>query len=182
MSYRILVTGSRDWTDEDAISRAVIGWLTEHGWPFPVIVHGGARGADTLAHRFAARWGFVSERHPAGWEQYGRSAGHRRNAEMVALGADVCLAFPLGVSPGTRGCMRLAEAAGIQVVNCGEGRLIVSESAGATSDEADDCPACGSPNHDMCTRGDPVYWVTHCVGCGDFGHLSSFRCCENCEH
>lgn len=40
---------------------------------------------------------------------------HHRNAEMVNLGADVMLAFPLGQSAGTGGCMRLAEAGGIPV-------------------------------------------------------------------
>jgi hypothetical protein len=39
---------------------------------------------------------------------------------MVSLGADVCLAFPLGASPGTRGCMNIAERAGIHVINKGD--------------------------------------------------------------
>jgi hypothetical protein len=37
---------------------------------------------------------------------------------MVSLGATLCIAFPLGASEGTRGCMRLAEAAGIPVLQC----------------------------------------------------------------
>lgn len=78
-------------------------------------MHGGARGADTLASVEAKQWGFNVEVHPADWRSHGKAAGHRRNAEMVKLGADVCLAFPLGESRGTRGCMRLAEAAGIPV-------------------------------------------------------------------
>jgi hypothetical protein len=36
---------------------------------------------------------------------------------MVAAGADLCLAFPIGASPGTRSCMRLAAAAGIPVID-----------------------------------------------------------------
>lgn len=123
---RILITGSRDWTDRAAIASAISDWLTSRGtsvagaWPFPIVVHGGARGADRLADQVARNWGWTPESHLADWDRYGRSAGHRRNAVMVGLGADVCLAFPLGQSPGTRGCMRRAEAAGIPVINHGQ--------------------------------------------------------------
>jgi hypothetical protein len=92
------------------------------------VVHGGARGADALVDEIARNWGWTPEVHPADWDLYGRSAGHRRNAEMVALGADVCLAFPLGVSSGTRGCMRLAASAGIFVANFGEQRVALDSS------------------------------------------------------
>lgn len=101
--------------------------LLGHVWiarsPNPVLVHGGARGADTIAaQEFVELFGLrgTVEVHEAEWVTYGRYAGPRRNAEMVALGADVCLAFPLGASHGTRGCMALAEAAGIPVLNYGD--------------------------------------------------------------
>jgi hypothetical protein len=61
------------------------------------------------------RLGFTAEPHPADWAQHGKAAGMIRNREMVALGADVVLAFPLGRSPGTRGCIRTAEEAGLTV-------------------------------------------------------------------
>lgn len=66
----------------------------------------------------ARRMGWEVQAYPADWDRYGRSAGHRRNAQMVADGADLCLAFPLGESRGTRGCMRLASQAGIRVLEC----------------------------------------------------------------
>lgn len=75
-----------------------------------------------MAALLALRWGWNIEAHPANRDQYGRAAGMRRNAEMVALGADVCLAFPISKSVGTRQCMQLAKAAGIPVIVC-EGRL-----------------------------------------------------------
>lgn len=57
------------------------------------------------------------ERHPAGapfWE-FGPwpAAGPRRNQHMVSLGADLCLAYPFGVSKGTRGCAKMAAEADI---------------------------------------------------------------------
>jgi hypothetical protein len=118
---RILVTGSREWTDKAVLEAALMSYLRQHPGPphEDVIVHGGARGADSLAHAFAERWNIRVERYSVtseDWRRYGKSAGHRRNARMVALGADVCMAFPIGKSAGTRGCMALAKRAGIPVV------------------------------------------------------------------
>lgn len=55
--------------------------------------------------------------HPGNLLTYCPGAGPRRNRHMTGLSADLCLAFPdpEGPSHGTRGCMRLAKAAGIQV-------------------------------------------------------------------
>jgi hypothetical protein len=75
---------------------------------------------DTLAAEVAEKLGMQIEAYPADWATFGKAAGPRRNAVMVASGADAVLAFPLGRSPGTRHCMRLAEKAGIRVINFGE--------------------------------------------------------------
>jgi hypothetical protein len=113
---RILITGSRNWTDGDVIRGALLRAIrsTNSRDQDVTVVHGGARGADTIAADIARRLGCQLERHPAQWQD-GPAAGPRRNRHMVALGADVCLAFPLGESPGTRGCVELAHAAGIPV-------------------------------------------------------------------
>lgn len=94
---RILITGSRGWTDWQTIEQAI---QAERNWnEVAVIVHGACpTGADDLADRVAANLGLARECHPADWDQHGRSAGPIRNQEMVALGADVCLAF---ISPCT---------------------------------------------------------------------------------
>jgi hypothetical protein len=112
---RILVTGSRDWVDRVAISRAIFRYLSvtvpmteeqdENGKTVrfrdvsnTVIVHGAARGADLLTASWAA--GCVppirTEAHPvtqADWQRNPRIAGYLRNSHMVSLGADVCIAF-----------------------------------------------------------------------------------------
>lgn len=113
---RILVTGSRHWTDRPAIARAITDACRGVSSHKVTVVHGGARGADTIAGLVAAEFELDVEAHPADWDRWGKSAGHRRNAQMVALGADLMLAFPLGDSRGTRGCMRLARLAGIPIV------------------------------------------------------------------
>ena len=114
--FRLLVTGSRTWHDIAAIERALAVILARH--PEGVLlVHGACpRGADAIAAAYAARTpGYQVEAHPADWHRYGRAAGHRRNAEMIALSADGCAAFIRGGSPGSTSTVRLATAAGIPV-------------------------------------------------------------------
>jgi hypothetical protein len=112
---KILVTGSRDWDDEVPI-RAALTDLVAGRPGRHVVVHGACpTGGDAVADRVAAELGLMVERHPADWARYGKSAGYRRNAEMVALGAEVCLAFIRDSSPGASMTARLAEEARIPV-------------------------------------------------------------------
>jgi YspA, cpYpsA-related SLOG family len=118
---RILISGSRYWTDAHTISEAIGRAIA--GFDGPVtIVHGGARGADQLAAAVATTFGphVTCERWAADWDRHGKAAGVIRNQEMVDAGADVLLAFPLhlsaGPSIGTRDCIRRAAKAGIPTV------------------------------------------------------------------
>ena len=114
--FRLLVTGSRTWDDSSAVEHALAVILARHPEGV-VLVHGACpRGADAIAAAYATRTpGYQIEAHPADWHRYGRAAGHRRNAEMIALGADGCVAFIRAASPGSTATVRLAEAAGIPI-------------------------------------------------------------------
>lgn len=121
---RILITGSRTWTDEDAISRAIFG-VAQYGtkpgflnYCQDITVVSGAcpKGADAMAEQIAESAGMNVERHPADWNTHGKRAGFLRNAEMVALGADVCLAFIKNGSKGATHTANLAEKAGIKTL------------------------------------------------------------------
>ena len=115
---RILVTGSRDWDDVEAMIEVLAPYNITRD--VKTLVHGGARGADAIAAEIALALGWYMEEYPADWETHGKAAGPIRNQQMVDLGADVCLAFPKGESRGTRHCMKAAEKAGIRVINYGE--------------------------------------------------------------
>ncbi len=113
---RILVTGSRDWDDSFAVGKVISMHLDDDS--NHVIVQGGCpTGADLFAREFAAQRGIKVESHLADWKQYGRSAGPKRNAEMVRLGADCCLAFIKNGSKGATHCAKLAGESGIPVVS-----------------------------------------------------------------
>ena len=107
---RIAVTGGRDFADETVITTALQG----HVVPGDTLVHGGARGADTLAHRWAKAHGIDVEVHPANWTKHQKAAGPIRNQEMVDSGLDLLIAFPGG--SGTAHMVRVTRAAGIEVV------------------------------------------------------------------
>lgn len=135
---RILVTGSRMFADESMLQRVLNDAAEGHG--DVTIVHGKcdprtptgvwvswdfararppARpllGADWLADLYAESRGWKREHHAANWAAFPRAAGHVRNRLMVKRGANVCHAFPLGESPGTRGCAALAAKAGIPTI------------------------------------------------------------------
>ncbi len=114
MTARILITGSRSWTNHDRI-RAVLAYHRK-AFPDATLVHGAARGADRIAADIWTGWGLPTEAHPVtavDWRERPGRAGHDRNAHMVTLGAQICLAFIRDGSPGASDCAARAEHAGI---------------------------------------------------------------------
>lgn len=106
---RVLVTGSRTWTDRDALFDALVQIAERFAGSEIVLVHGAAKqGADKLAAEWAeTRQAITPEPHPADWDGLGKGAGFARNAEMVRAGADLCVTFIEQC-----GCPRLAKPHG----------------------------------------------------------------------
>ena len=77
-----------------------------------VIISGAARGADTLGEKYAKERGYEIESHPANWDLYGKSAGYKRNVEMVE-NADAAIFFWDGESRGTKHSINLSKEKGI---------------------------------------------------------------------
>lgn len=89
--YVVIGCGSRTWYDPASI-RAVL----ERSHPDTLLVHGAAKGADTLLDQEARALGYRRKGHPADWSLYrasggteGREAGPVRNAAMLATYRDV---------------------------------------------------------------------------------------------
>ena len=113
MSYRVIVCGSRTWKDDIRVKVEICALVTHYG--DVTVVHGDCpKGADSHARRWAADRGAKEERHPADWNKHGRGAGFIRNQEMADAGADLCLAFCNGATPGTQDMMRRAHKKGIK--------------------------------------------------------------------
>lgn len=118
MNRRVIVTGSRDWWDEDKLWSAL--YDEYRGWTCDTmtVVHGGCpTGADAMAGEWAKLHApeVKSDIYEADWNQYGKAAGPIRNQRMVDDGADIVLAFPLESSRGTWDCVRRAGIAGLEV-------------------------------------------------------------------
>jgi hypothetical protein len=113
---RILVIGSRDWTDSEAVRDAIVATIPT-GVESAVVVHGACpTGADYHADTWGRLLSGLSvETYPAAWTLHGKRAGFLRNKAMVEAGADVCLAFIKNNSRGASMTARLAEEAGIPV-------------------------------------------------------------------
>lgn len=120
---KILVTGGREYDDFGTVV-AVLDDL-----PIEQLAHGGARGADALADRYAKEHGIPVHSFPADWRGPCRvtcNIGHRRrgmcpaagvyrNSDMlVAFAPDLVVAFPGG--RGTADMVRKAREAGVAVL------------------------------------------------------------------
>lgn len=81
------------------------------------IISGGARGADALAKRYAKENNIKLVEYLPDWDAYGRSAGPRRNTQIVEA-SDVLVAFLSPRSVGTRDSIKKARARGIPVHIC----------------------------------------------------------------
>lgn len=110
---RILVCGSRDWNDKEAIIKRLLPFAA---YEDVTVIHGAAKGADSLAGDVAKMFGFKVEEYPADWEKHGRAAGPLRNRKMLEEGKpNIVLAFPLKQSIGTRHMVKIASEAGVEV-------------------------------------------------------------------
>ena len=107
---RVIIAGGRDFEDYALLKEKCDVLIPDDA----VIISGCARGADHLGEQYAKERGLTIERHPADWNQYGRSAGMIRNREM-AKAADSLIAFWDGKSKGTANMIRMAEKMGLTV-------------------------------------------------------------------
>lgn len=127
---KILITGDREWDNEDAIidayEDACLNW---HTYPSDItLCHGNCRGADVQAGHIAEQLGMTVVPFQAHWqhtpncppkckEVIGRAAGVIRNQKMLDDNSDITLALVfhsnLEESKGTADMVRRLKKAGI---------------------------------------------------------------------
>jgi hypothetical protein len=109
---RVLVCGGRSFADLPLLDRRLDEMHTKYG--IKTIIHGGAAGADNMAHFWAGFNGVDVEIYSANWKKHGKAAGPIRNQRMIEEGKpDMVVAFAGG--RGTADMTRRALAAGLPV-------------------------------------------------------------------
>lgn len=91
---KVVVTGGRYYSD-----RGAVYWfldLIDQEYGVSVLIHGDAKGADTLCKEWAEKRGKQAIAYPADWKRHGRyKAGFIRNQTMIDEGKpDLLVAFP----------------------------------------------------------------------------------------
>lgn len=122
---RVMVTGSRDFTDRTKAREALVGLVEMY---VPVgedveLIHGddgneeATEGADRICASIAEELGWKAIPFRADWAKYGKAAGPYRNGDMAQSKPKpaVCIAFPLPGSRGTWNAVAQARGAGIPV-------------------------------------------------------------------
>jgi hypothetical protein len=111
---RVVVFGGRDFHNERLAFKALD--MLNKKYKFSCVIDGAARGADTLAYRWAMKRGIKTERYAADWARFKLAAGPIRNRQMIEEGQpDMGVAFPGG--KGTANMKEQLKKAGISVYN-----------------------------------------------------------------
>ncbi len=111
---RVLICGGRDYSNQTFFNNKLDAIQKERG-AFTIIIQGGAKGADYLAHLYSAKRGIKEEVYNAEWKMYGKTAGPIRNRRMLYEGKpDLVVAFPGGA--GTTDMKKQARNAGVEVI------------------------------------------------------------------
>jgi hypothetical protein len=98
---KIAVVGSRSFNDYEYLKEKLNDFMFSFMIFYCTIVSGGAKGADSLAAKFAKEEGWGLEEYLPDWDKYGKSAGYKRNIEIVNA-CNKLIAFWDGESKGTK--------------------------------------------------------------------------------
>ena len=113
-TIKLIIAGGRDFNDYDLLEETCTYMLSALINAYEVeIVSGGAKGADSLAQRFARSNRLKLTVMNADWDKHGKSAGYKRNQEMANYATHV-IAFWDGKSRGTKHMIDTAQRDGLK--------------------------------------------------------------------
>ena len=102
-SRTLVITGGRDHQNKHQyIDRVLDSWRAEYR--IKAIVHGGAKGADFHAGKWARANAVQEVICPANWEAWGRRAGPARNRSMLGLFGEGVQVLAFSGGRGTENC------------------------------------------------------------------------------
>jgi len=104
---KLAIVGSRTFSDYDLFLDFAQKYFR---YEIDTIISGGAKGADSLAKRFAKYWRFEYLEFLPNWNELGKVAGFKRNQQIVDE-CDMVLAFWDGKSRGTQDTINKAKIA-----------------------------------------------------------------------
>jgi hypothetical protein len=121
---KFLVTGDRDWVNREVIYKRLA--YLPNTW---YLVHGGARGADSIAHEFWSSSAWAGLDHvlvyEANWTRWGKKAGPIRNKQMLNENPEIELVIAfnndISASKGTKDMVMQSIRKGIPVEIITEG-------------------------------------------------------------
>ena len=136
---KTIIAGSRNIADYRIVERTV----KESGFTITEVVSGCSRGVDRLGEEWAGRHSIPVKKFPAEWDRYGKSAGPRRNEQMVAY-AEALITIWDGQSRGTGHVIGCATQHGLKVYVLRTDQVNPDKSAKLT------------PHQSVCRRSQPA--------------------------
>lgn len=120
--YHVLICGGRTELNYAIVSDFITSIINSLGIEDCEVVSGGCRGADLSGERFARDHNYEIKRFLPDWKRLGRSAGIKRNAEMInyikQFEKSIVIAFWNGESHGTKFTIEQAKKNNIPVYIC----------------------------------------------------------------
>lgn len=111
--HKLLVCGGREYADASALYSALDAVHKLHP-ELRVVIHGAARGADSLAGQWAIERGLQVEPYPADWDKHKKGAGPIRNQKMLERSSPhAAVAFP-----GANGTLDMVKRLTLAKVPC----------------------------------------------------------------
>lgn len=115
--HKVIVTGSRYWASDEHIEIIVreLSKLPAN----TVIVHGAAKGVDTISAVVGELLGFEVRSYPADWKRFRKRAGPIRNQQMLDCERpDIVIGFhdDIDKSSGTKHMLKISKDAGIKTI------------------------------------------------------------------
>lgn len=113
---KVIVCGGRDYSNREFLFEKLQEIHSIN--PITCLIHGGARGVDSLAKEWALLNNIETKEYLADWNKHGKAAGFIRNKEMLKENPIAVIAFPGG--NGTQNMIDISRKANIFVMEIRE--------------------------------------------------------------